>query len=231
MRMKKILHIFFIGCACLFVNHVSAQRWSMGLFSQAHFPQNEFKETYSKTGVGFGIDAMNTPAQDGLFSFGGEFGVLFLRNTRRRVDLYNLGWGNTHQLIVSNSIMNMGAKARINIIRDQDKPVRLFIEGKLGANAFVRNVELQQIITGETDANASRTRWGLYGGPGAGISVALGENRKVFLFAQAAYLWGSTTTYYSHPRINENDKPEFTTNRSATDMIVGQLGFSFNLDS
>jgi len=203
----------------------------MALYSQAHFPQTAYKETYPKTGVGFGVDAMNTPREDGLISIGGEFGVLFLRNTRRRVDLYNLGWGNTHQLIVSNSIMTMGAKARLNIIRDEEKPVRLYIEGKLGTNAFVRNVELQQLITGETDANASRTKWSMYGGPGAGFSIALGENRKVFVFAQAAYLWGSKTTYYSHPRINEDNKPEFTSNRSTTDMILAQLGFSFKLDS
>jgi len=71
----------------------------------------------------------------------------------------------------------------------------------------------------------------MYGGPGAGFSIALGENRKVFVFAQAAYLWGSKTTYYSHPRINEDNKPEFTSNRSTTDMILAQLGFSFKLDS
>ncbi len=229
--MNKILHIFLLSSCTFFITDAYSQKWTTSLYSQAHFPQKEYKDTYAKTGVGFGIDAMNTPAEDGLFSIGGEFGVLFLRNTRRRVDLYNLGWGNTHQLIVSNSIMNMGAKVRINLIRDQEKPVRLFIEGKLGTNAFIRSVELQQLITGETDANASRTKWALYGGPGAGIAVALGENRKVFVFAQAAYLWGSTTTYYSHPRINENDKPEFTANRSSTDMILAQLGFTFNLDS
>lgn len=229
--MNKILHIFVFISSTLLITRVDAQQWTVGLYSQAHFPQNEYQANYPRTGVGFGIDAVNTPAEDGLLSIGGELGVLFLRNTRRRVDLYNLGWGNTHHLIASTSIMNIGAKARLNIIRDQEKPVRLFIEGKLGTNAFIRSVELQQLNTGETDANASRTRWGLYGGPGAGVSVALGENRKVFVFAQAAYLWGSKTTYYSNPRINQENKPEFTGNRSTTDMVLAQLGFSFNLDS
>ena len=228
--MTKLLHIFLL-CGCSFIiTDIDAQKWTIGLYSQAHFPQTDYKEIYPKTGVGMGLDALYTPGEEGLISIGGEAGMLFLRNARRRVDLYNLGWGNTHMMIASNNIVTLGAKARLNIIRDPEKAVRLYIEGKVGTNAFARSVELQQLVSGETDASVSRTRWGMYAGPGAGISVALGENRKVLLFAQAAYLWGSKTTYYSHPRINEENKPVFTANRSTTDMILAQLGFRFNLE-
>lgn len=228
--MHKLLHILFFSSCCLIVTDMDAQKWTVGLYSQAHFPQTDYKAIYPKTGVGMGLDALYTPVEDGLISFGGEAGILFMRTARRRVDPYELGVGNTHQLIASNNIVTLGAKARINLIRDTEKPVRVYIEGKAGTNAFSRSVELQQLITGETDASVSRTKWGLYGGPGVGIAVALGENRKIFVFAQAAYLWGSTTTYYSHPRINGSDKPVFTANRSTTDMVLAQLGFRFNLE-
>jgi hypothetical protein len=228
--MHKILHILFFSSCSFIVTDIDAQKWTAGLYSQAHFPQTDYKAIYPKTGVGMGLDVLYTPAKDGLISFGGEIGMLFLRTARRRVDPYEFGVGNTHQLIASNNIINLGAKARINLIRDTEKPVRVYIEGKAGTNVFSRSVELQQLITGETDASVSRTNWGLYGGPGAGVSVAIGEKRKVVVFAQAAYLWGSTTTYYSHPRINEVNKPVFTANRSTTDMILAQLGLRFKLE-
>lgn len=228
--MTKLLHIFLLSGCCFLMPDAEAQKWTVGLYSQAHFPQHEYKETYSKTGVGMGLDALYTPEEEGLLSVGGEAGILFLRTARRRVDPYNLGWGNTHQLIASNNIVTLGAKARLNFIRDPEKMVRVYLEAKLGTNAFIRSVELQQLTTTETEASVSRTKWGLYGGPAAGFSVAIGENRKIHVFAQAAYLWGSQTTYYSNPRINEADKPVFTANRSRTDMIFAQAGFRFNLE-
>jgi hypothetical protein len=230
--MRTLLTVFFLS---MLFPAANGQRTSAAVHLELGFPQGEYKSTpdYPKTGIGIRFNLLHRISDDSPFSVGGDIGYMATETETRDFELYYGGYYDTYRVSASSNIVNFAFKVRADLL-PKEKPVLIFVEGTVGTNLFYSAANVQRLTyyggSQYVDADNTKGYWAFTWGPGAGIEVPVGKNKRVAIAAKAAYLFGSNTTYLTDPNIDTNSGTVyFTQNESKTDMVLAELGARFAL--
>lgn len=210
----------------------NAQRTIGTASIQLSFPQEEYKSTYPKTGVGARFNVMWRIKENSALSIGGDIGYMVVASSSKRFDLFYLGYYDTYRITATNNIVSLAFKARADLIQPRDK-VKLFIDGTIGTNLFFSSVEInRETFFGGSQyngGNSSKGYWSFIFGPGMGIEIPLGKAKEIALLLKGSYFFGTNTKYLTDPYIDNNGNVYFTQRESKTDMIIAEAGVRFSL--
>jgi len=233
----KIIYTFLFF---LFALSARAQETFATLSFQLSFPQQEYKETFPRTGWGGRLGIMHRFA-DGPFSVGGEAGYLVTGRDRERFRVPFYGRDNHLEVTATNNIVTLAGKARADLL-PQQKDLQIFIEGSVGTNVFFSKANYDYgnyydyyydyygYYPDNNNSVSSKNRWTFIWGPGLGMELAVGKKKDVSIMAKASYIFGGDTRYLTDPYIDGNADVYFTERRSKTDMIMAEIGLRIPVD-
>ena len=227
--MRNLLIVFLMTAL---IYSADAQKTSVGVHLQLSFPQGEYKSTYPKTGVGLRLNVLHRLRQDGPISIGGDVGYLVTGSDSRLFDIYYGGFYDTYKISASNNVLSLAFKARADLVSNE-RPVRVFVEGTVGANLFFSSINIErETYFGNSqyvDGDNSKGYWAFVWGPGVGIEIPIDKRRQTAIVVKGSYLFGANTTYLTDPYIDNNGEIFFARHESKTDMILAELGLRFSL--
>jgi hypothetical protein len=225
------LTVLSCAFACISFS-ANAQRAFSTISAQINFPQNEYRFTYPKTGVGVRWNIMHRLGQESSVSIGGELSFLVNGSDSRGFDVYYLGFYDRYQLNASNNVFGFAFKTRADLVR-QDQQVQIFLDGTIGTNIFFSSVNVtRQTFLGGTEnvhGNSTTGYWALVFGPGVGIDIPVGKTKQLAITLKGSYLFGTNTKYLTDPYIDNDGDVFFTKKQSRTDMILLEAGARFGM--
>lgn len=215
-----------------FAQSVNGQKTISTISLQLSFPQDEYKATYPKTGVGIRWNILHRFSENAPLSIGGEIGYLVTSSSSRAFDVYYLGFYDRYRISATNNILNLAFKTRADLF-PADKAVQVFVEGTVGSNLFFSSVDVsRETFFGDSQyagGNSTKGYWSFIFGPGLGVEIPLGKRREVALSFKSSYLFGSNTKYLTDPYIDNNGNVYFTQRESKTNMIIAEAGLRFGI--
>jgi hypothetical protein len=227
--MRNVVIIFLITGFAL---TVQGQKTISTLSLQLSFPQEEYKSTYPKTGVGLRWNILHRFNEHGPLSIGGEIGYLATGSESRSFDVFYLGFYDRYRISATNNVITLAFKARADLI-PWGKPVQLFIDGTVGTNLFFSSVDVErETFFGGSEyggGNSTKGYWAFIFGPGLGVEIPLGKRKEIALSLKGSYLFGSNTKYLTDPYIDNNGNVYFTQRESKTNMILAEAGVRFGI--
>jgi hypothetical protein len=215
-----------------FVLSANAQKTITTISLQLSFPQDEYKATSSKTGVGIRWNILHKFSENAPLSIGGEIGYLVTSSSSRAFDVYYRGFYDRYRISATNNILTLAFKARADLIPPY-KAIQVFADGTVGANLFFSSVDVsRETFYGNSQyagGNSTKGYWSFIFGPGLGIEIPLGKRREVALSFKGSYLFGSNTKYLTNPYIDNDGNVYFTPRESKTNMIITEAGLRFGI--
>ncbi len=211
----------------------SAQKTITTLSLQLSFPQDEYRDAYSATGVGLRWNVMHRP-QESPLSIGGELGFLINGSDSRSFDIYYLGFYDRYRISATNNIVSLAFKVRADLVPNENS-MQLFVDATAGTNLFFSSVDVsRETYFGQSDyagGNSTKGHWAFVWGPGVGVEIPLSKNKRTALSVKGSYLFGSRTKYFTDPYIDNNGEVYFTQRESETTMLLMEAGVRFGLFS
>ena len=208
-----------------------AQRTITTLSLQLSFPQDEYQEAYSATGVGLRWNILHRP-KESPFSIGGELGFLINGSDSRSFDIYYLGFYDRYRISATNNILSLAFKARADLV-PHEMPMQIFVEGTVGTNFFFSSVDIsRETFFGQTEyagGNSTKGHWAFVWGPGLGVEIPLNKSNTTALSVKGSYLFGSRTKYLTSPYIDNDGEVYFTERESETTMLLMEIGVRFGM--
>ncbi len=228
--MATITRYLLLASALFFVsNVVYAQRGDISIEGIVAVPQADFRTEVDRLGLGFGVSGgyqfPRTP-----FYLGAKLGFINYGVDRRNAPLSTTIPDLTVRVINQYNIVQGHMIARVITPK---APFRPYVEGLVGLNYLFTQTSIRERNTNETtltDTNFDDTAFSY--GLGGGFKILLyndGETGEsdVYLDLRANYLFGNSANYLKKGSIRiENGQALYDVHRSATDMLLIQVGVS-----
>lgn len=230
----------FTLLALLFSGTVFGQETFGSLSFQLAFPQEEYKETYPRTGWGGRLAVMHRFSDNQPFSIGGELGWLQNGHDSRRFRVPFYGRDNRLQVTATNNVATVAFKVRADLIPSRHD-FQLFLEGTAGTNAFFSKANYDygnydsyyyDYYGYYPDNNTmySKNRWTFMWGPGMGAEIKVGKRKDAAIMLKGSYLFGGDTRYLTDPYVSPDGDVFFTEKRSPTTMLIAEAGVRFTIE-
>ena len=228
--MKHILILFTIV--------VPLQSWSQ-ITSSSNFcfqlpiAINEFRKTNGYApNAGVRMNIYMSPSTNFPIQIGIDAGLFGRQHGSDNLQIDIAGYPATYIVKASNSVFNIGFLLKFAPF--STRRFSPYIEGTFGGNDFFSTIYLYPKGRSGDSQNISRnedtqSRWGIYYGGSAGLRMALGKMQVYGIEIKCSFLKGAETSYNDKPEFYNNETVDFERLRSATDMIIPQLGMWVNL--
>ncbi len=166
---------------------------------RAAFTTGEFKDFYSKAGMGgFGGTVLFPIGKKNPLDVGFGLGYYFMNNSQVTHELYTPGVGDYDiNSKVSGSMVPFHLTARLYPLKSTRSPIQPYIEGLAGFRLFLVEHELSTYIYSidtelppETNTNTTGS-WSY--GFGGGVKIRMSRNQLLYLNLKVAQLYGTET--------------------------------------
>jgi len=166
---------------------------------RAAFPTGEFKDFYSKPGIGgFGLTALFPLGKKNPLDIGFGLGYYLMGRAEDTYEYYALGIGDYDiNSKVSGSMIPMHLTARLYPLKSVNSPIQPYIEGLAGGRLFVVEQEVSTYLYSvdselpkETNSNITSS-WSY--GFGGGLKIMISRNEMLFLNLKVAQIYGTLT--------------------------------------
>lgn len=224
--------LLFIITMIIFSSATFAQ--SFGINFTLGFPQGEFKEHVSRTGLGIGGEILFPTAPMVPVEWGFDIAFINYGDETRRAPLSNFIPDLTVDVNRTNNIVMGHAMIRISPPSPLFKP---YLDLLAGGSYIYTQTTLTERFSGKekiTDENFSD--WAFSYGAGAGImfSVYNQMGTNVMIDLKARYLFGTQAEYLSEGDVitnTQNGTVTYNTRRSKTDILTAQIGVNISFSA
>ncbi|MFN8347162.1 MAG: hypothetical protein U0X91_19325 [Spirosomataceae bacterium] len=190
-------------------------------------PQGSFRDFNNH--FGFGIRGnVTTAVRRSPIQIGLEAGLLTQQTAKREFKNGNATFQDRYKVKANSNVATLGFTVRFDPLATQRRlPVRPFADATVGANAFFSTVETAYYDKGEWNSNNSNTKphWAYTYGGSIGLAVPVGK--RLCLQVKGSYYLGDRAKYLTDPVIDALGTVSYTERRSATTMLVPQIGLSW----
>lgn len=206
--------------------------------ARAAFPTGEFKDFYTKKGMGgFGITVLFPITEENPFDFGVGLGYYFMSRSERTIPYYTPGVGDYNvESRVSGGMFEFHIVSRAYPLKATGFPIQPYVEGLAGFRVFGANQRLETYIYAtdeylpvEKDYNYNGS-WSY--GYGAGIKIQMGSDEMIYLNLKANKIFGTPTKNMDPKSVELHDDGTYTYNefKSRTDIFRFSLGIQIMIE-
>lgn len=230
-KKTSILTLIFVS-----VMTISSFAQNLGINFALGFPQGEFKDNVSRTGLGIGGELLLPTVPGSPVNWG--FNLIFMNygdETRRAPWSYTIP-DLTVDVNRQNNFVAGHAVIRIAPPSPLFKPyLDLMAGGKyIWTQTSVKSRSASNNLDVASDENFSDWAFSYGGGAGIMFSVYNEMGTNVMIDIKARYLFGSTAQYLAEGDVvvnTTNGTVKYNTRRSKTDMLFAQIGVNLTFDS
>ncbi len=224
----------FIVAAALMIFSSQAIAQSFGINFTLGFPQGEFKDNLSRTGIGIGGELLFPTAPGVPVEWGFDLAFVNYGNETRRAPLSNTIPDLTVDVTRSNNIVLGHALIRIAPPSTLFKPYVELIAG--GSYMYTQTSLLERFSGKETISDQNFSDWAFSYGGGAGLMFTVYDQMgtRVMVDIKARYLMGTKAEYLTEGDViinTQNATVSYNTRKSKTDILLAQIGVNLSFSS